>query len=275
MSEYLEKSKKYKGYHYSVLSHEMIQYLHDTTLKMLQIIIPIFDEYEIRYFICGGTLLGAETTGKFIPWDDDIDICILEDDYDTAIKHLIELVPDWMFVQWFSTEPNYYHGWVKVRDKNSHVYPDCPNYEQNGVWIDLYKLTLASKESVEYLLLKEHLDYLNRRYSVGDISEDEKNKRISDNKLIEKMQNCIHRNNEDHSNTDYTYIIWSASKILVDTQWCFPRKLYRFEDIDLYSFNNADQYLTRHYGDDYKHIPPEEKRRVGINRIDYNMYNEE
>lgn len=139
------------------------------------------------------------------------------------------------------------------------------------MWIDLYKLTLASKESVEYLIIKEHLDYFNRRYSVGDISEDEKNKRISENKLIEKLQSYVHKNNMDHSNNDITYIIWSASKILVVTQWCFPRKLYRFEDIDLYSFNNADQYLTRHYGDDYKHIPPEEKRRVGINQIEYKL----
>ena len=272
MSEYLEKSKKYKGYHYSVLTPEMINYLHNTTLKMLQIIIPIFDKHEIRYFICGGTLLGAETTGKFIPWDDDIDICILEDDYDLAIECLIDSVPDWMFVQWYNTEQNYYHGWVKIRDKNSHVYPDCPVYQQNGVWIDLYKLTLASKANVDYLIAKEHLDYLYRRCSVGDISKSEKNKRIIDNKLMEKLEENIQVRTDD---PDMTYIIWSASKILVDVKWCFPRKLYNFEKMKLYSFNNAEQYLTRHYGKDFKQLPSEEKRRVGVNRIEYNLSNEE
>ena len=46
MSEYLESAKKYKGYHYSVLTPEMMQYLHDRTLEMLRIIIPIF-EYSL------------------------------------------------------------------------------------------------------------------------------------------------------------------------------------------------------------------------------------
>lgn len=275
MNEYLKKSKKYKGYHYSVLTPEMISYLHDTTLKMLRVILSVFDKYRIRYFICGGTLLGAETIGGFIPWDDDIDICILEDDYEVAINYLIDSVPDWIFVQCFKTEPNYYHGWVKVRDKNSHVYPDCPVYTQNGVWIDLYKLTLAPKANVEYLIIKEHIDYLNRRCLAGDISEEEKDKRICDNKLEEKLRDCEYTNNIANTETNSTYIIWSASKVLVDKQWCFPRKLYRFENIDLYSFNNATQYLTRHYGNNYKTTPPDEMRRVGINRIEYKLNNEE
>lgn len=81
-SEYLEKSKTYKGYHYSVLSEDMIEYLHKTTLRITEEVLKIFNKHNIHYMICGGTLLGAATTGKFIPWDDDVDICVLEDDYE-------------------------------------------------------------------------------------------------------------------------------------------------------------------------------------------------
>lgn len=268
LSNYLEKSKVYKGFHYSVLKPEMIAYLHSTTIKMLKVIIPIFDCNNITYMICGGTLLGAVMTSRFIPWDDDVDICILEDDYDRAIECLIQNVPEWMFVQCSSTETKYYHGWVKVRDKRSHVYPDVASYSENGVWIDLYKLTLAKKREVPYLITKEHLDYLNRRFSVGDISKSERDKRILDNNLLERLDNDRITANSS-GDTDQTYIIWSASKILVDPDWCLPRTKYKFEGITLYGFNNATQYLSRHYGDDFANLPPEELRRVGINRIEF------
>ena len=123
-SAYLEKSKKYKGYHYSVLKPEMIDYLHTQTLKMTEVVINLFKEHNIRYMICGGTLLGAYTTNKFIPWDDDVDICVLEEDYDKMLSILLSSMPDWMVLQCDKTDPKYYHGWVKVRDKASIVYPN-------------------------------------------------------------------------------------------------------------------------------------------------------
>lgn len=56
---YLEKSRTYKGYHYSVLDTKALEYLHKRTLKMFKEVKRIFDENNIRYMICGGTLLGA------------------------------------------------------------------------------------------------------------------------------------------------------------------------------------------------------------------------
>lgn len=58
-SDYLEKSKSYKGYHYSVLDHDSLDYLHSRTLEMFKQVKRIFDREGIRYMICGGTLLGA------------------------------------------------------------------------------------------------------------------------------------------------------------------------------------------------------------------------
>lgn len=264
---YLEKSKVYKGYHYSVLDNSMIEYLHSKTLAMFKEVVKVLDANDIQYMVCGGTLLGAATTGKFIPWDDDVDMCVLEDDYDRMKKCLLASLPDWIDVQCNETEPHYYHGWLKVRDKNSVVYPNEPMYRQNGVWLDIYKLALADSKNVESLILQEHLDYLNRRYTTGCITKVEMGKRIEANDLINKLSNAKSKVSQSTDDSQ-VYIIWSASKILIDKEWCMPLSEVTFEEMNVTTFNMPEAYLVRHYGESFKSLPPEEKRRVGINRVE-------
>ena len=265
---YLQKSRAYKDYHYSVMSPEMMNYLHKTTLEMLRVIVPVFDRNNICYMICGGTLLGACTTGKFIAWDDDIDICILDADYQRALECLIREVPDWMSVQCVATEPKYYHGWAKLRDRNSHVYPDTGIYQENGVWIDLYRLRHVRDAEIPYLVAQEHMDYLTRRLSAGDISEGEYACRVEANNLVERIQEG--KDYAAHSpDSEEVYIIWSASKVAVKAESCFPRRMYTFEGMELYGFHDATEYLTSHYGESYGTLPPNEQRRIGINSITF------
>ena len=147
-SDYLEKSRVYKGSHYSEITPPpyALDYLHKRTLEMFMQVEQIFRENDIKYMVCGGTLLGAVTTHKFIPWDDDFDVCVFEEDYERAADLLISQLKYDAVLQCTKTDPNYYLGWMKVRDKKSHVYPDAPLFKENGVWIDLYKLVKMKKK---------------------------------------------------------------------------------------------------------------------------------
>lgn len=270
---YLEKSKAYKGFHYSVLDDSVLDYLHNTALEMLKEIVKVMEANDIRYMICGGTLLGAVTTGKFIPWDDDVDLCVLEDDYEKLKKCLLSSLPEWMDVQYDETEPHYYHGWLKVRDKNSVVYPNEPMYRHNGVWLDIYKLTLADRKNVESMILQEHLDYLNRRYVSGCITKEEMVKRIEANNLIDLLRDAKYKASQSIDDSQ-VYIIWSASKIIIDKAWCMPLSEVVFEGVKVTTFNNPEAYLIRHYGENYHSLPPDESRRVSINKIQVINQNE-
>lgn len=57
-------------------------------VKLLQMVTQDLDAAGIKYFITGGTLLGAARNGKFIPWDDDIDIDLMRPDFNRAVELL-------------------------------------------------------------------------------------------------------------------------------------------------------------------------------------------
>nr|WP_297767114.1 LicD family protein [uncultured Butyrivibrio sp.] len=51
-------------------------------LDVLWEIDKICQKHGIRYFADWGSILGAVRHGGFVPWDDDLDICMLRDDYE-------------------------------------------------------------------------------------------------------------------------------------------------------------------------------------------------
>ena len=58
----------------------------DVLLETFRILIGFLDKYNLQYFVCAGTAIGAVRHKGFIPWDDDIDILMPRKDYNTLKK---------------------------------------------------------------------------------------------------------------------------------------------------------------------------------------------
>lgn len=63
-------------------------------LEVLEVIREVCEKYNIQYFACYGTLLGAVRHKGFIPWDDDVDIMMLREDYERFFQVASSALPD-------------------------------------------------------------------------------------------------------------------------------------------------------------------------------------
>ena len=112
-------------------------------LSMLEEIDRICQKHHIGYWLDGGTLLGAVRHKGFIPWDDDIDIAMRQEDLQRFIEVAPQELPDTLYLQSHQTEPGYPSPVAKVRDKNSfYIEPsdDMASDYGKGLFIDIFPM---------------------------------------------------------------------------------------------------------------------------------------
>ena len=76
----------------------------------------VCSKYNLRYFAYGGTLLGAIRHQGFIPWDDDIDVVMLREDYDRFVEIAGQEFQHPYFFQTEDTDPFSARGHAQIRN---------------------------------------------------------------------------------------------------------------------------------------------------------------
>ncbi len=235
-------------------------------LEMAAAVSRVLERENIPYWITAGNLLGAIRHKGWIPWDGDFDMVLMDDTYDQAIEILQRELPDDMFVEYFNSEPLYFHYWAHVKDVNSEclnsVSPQDGSYKHKGISVDLYRVKrIKAKDMFEHKRLL-YIEYLNRRHNHGLIEEDDYMNRIQKLQDLDVAKNMIRIDYRKPLNLDEDVYVGGTRSVYYPDE-LFPLKKYRFMDEDFLGPNNADPYLTRIYGD-YMQLPPVEKRKPSI-----------
>ena len=74
--------------------------------------------HDLKYSVCGGTLLGAIRHKGFIPWDDDIDVMMMRDEYEKLCKLADEFKHPYFF-QTEETDPGSLRGHAQLRNSET------------------------------------------------------------------------------------------------------------------------------------------------------------
>lgn len=135
--------------------------------KLWTVILDLFIEFKkvcekhnLRYYPCYGFLLGAVRHNGYIPWDDDLDVCMPREDYEKFLK-LKDEFSDPYFFQIPETDPGYFYGMAKVRNSNTTALTEMFRYQgfNHGIWLSVFPLDNWKLEGGEerFCQIKQHL----------------------------------------------------------------------------------------------------------------------
>ena len=258
--------------------------LHDVEFDMLLQVKRICEKYSLTYYLSGGTFLGAVRHHGFIPWDDDMDIALPREDYQTFIKVVNSELPDGMEFKAYSIDPTYHHPVARL--VNHKVCVKNNSFSDSRIepaWIDIFPLDGMPDGKIAQSIHKAHL--LWRKVTIGwanykDIQDSKPNRpwyekilifigqtvkpgRFMDlNKQYMKLEKALMRYPAANSNTYMNFNgIYRFNSIMEKDFYYGDGALYTFEGEMFPAPANYDAYLTKIYGD-YMTLPPVEKRNT-------------
>ncbi|MCD2492275.1 LicD family protein [Lacrimispora sp. NSJ-141] len=244
-------------------------------LKILYQIDVICRKYKIKYFLFGGTLIGAIRHQGFIPWDDDIDICMLRNDYERFTAVMENLVTDIYFLNVDNCE-EYLHPFGKVCLKNTFVKePGIKPIPNLGVFVDVFPFdTFPEKKVKQKILLKKM--YITYKFRwVSSLERYVRTKKLLNNipnyigYLIANMKGPqyharkLNHFAKEYENTESSLVFNSAGHREIMKRDIFNKTVYvSFEDEQYPIPEKYDDCLKALYGD-YMKLPPESERKGG------------
>ena len=254
-------------------------------LTILDEVDRICKKYNIKYYLAYGSALGAIRHKGFIPWDDDIDIHMINSDLRKFKEVCKKELSSKFYLQDKLTDKYYYNYWTKIGLENTTWMPknrivDC----KFGVCIDIFPLFPMKNTKKDKKRFEKYIKLLlitSSKYYVLNSNNYSKIKKLVHKIIPHKLNNFLYQYSikklEIKDDNYDTLVISSMTKnknIYFNKKDIIGNKTLEFEKRKLPVVNNLDKYLTTIYGD-YM-TPPDEDKRYGHdsgNKIIYDFKN--
>ncbi len=246
----------------------MSQRLTNKQIKAIELdILKGFDafckKHRLRYYLAFGTLLGAVRHKGFIPWDDDIDVMMLREDY-MKLNELLKTESIRNDLAWESIE----HGnsltpFGKVISKNTLAKTYGENREQ-GLWVDVFPMDNYTKQSYDRTFMWKKIMVARGPLKWGLDKKSILRNLIHFLFLFKSQQSIAHKISQIAQSVPHSGKVINA---VWPTLYAKPYEITLFEEIGDYQFEDCvfksvkdyDTFLSRCYGD-YMKLPPKEKQ---------------
>lgn len=263
------------------MSPEMVKAFKQKLVETMSAFISFCAEHNITYFATGGTAIGAIRHKGFIPWDDDIDVCMLRSEYDRFVALREKCKGTGYEITDYHTKGNP-TPYAKFVNMNTTLVEFDYNSVSSGLFIDVFPLDNVGGSLAETIALKNRImanvqRYQRTTFDLDSISMMRYLKGMHLNtifqaikyKLIYKHQVTKHvqmleeddkalRSVVGDSILNY-YTFYKVEKEIFPKAWFSDTVEKSFEDIAIKLPIGFHEYLSKLFGD-YMTPPPVEKQ---------------
>ena len=260
--------------------HDFDLALKKKLLETFKFTIDFLESHQLKWWACGGTMLGAIRHHDIIPWDDDIDIMMPREDYNKLITISEELEKThYRFI--CPRDEDYYLTSAKIYDTNTTLIESKRYNLPIGVFVDIFPLDQFNLSYKEYCKLYKkynraamRLKLSMARFSVSealyDIKANHKGAFLSGlfslffpykNRLLYRQRFLEIEKMFDYGSGAHIASPTGAYKTreFFDSKWFKNTISVQFNSFTVRVPENYHEYLTTMYGD-YLKLPPVEKR---------------
>jgi len=236
-----------------------LELMRSISYELLKFFDNVCEKYNLEYWLDFGTLLGAVRHEGFIPWDDDLDVGMMREDY----YKFLEVFPEELeksglkYVKTQFKISNWDNGskrWFQINSKR-------PEFNGKFVGIDVFPYDFITEFDDDYIER-----FHNQRPDFFEVWKDDVSLQDAIN------QTCSHLN-LSLTKTDYfiagvdggRFQTGSIFKIL-KTEDLLPLKRIKFGKYEFLAPSNYDNYLKEIYGKKYMEIGKTIKDHNRLNR---------
>lgn len=247
--------------------------------RLLDILINFQDfcnQNELKMYLCAGTLLGAVRHHGFIPWDDDIDVCMDRQSYDKVMRLASNhgvfnghyKITDFQF-------NNSSYPFIKVVDLETKMSQQFENDEADYLWIDVFPMDgLPADKGLQKTLYRKIT--VVREIQMLSFAKVGQGRTLAKRVVkplfigLAKIYG-LNRANNKLNQLSQTYdfrktgwigdVMWGDyGKETLTVEDYFSSTKVNFEGHDFDTMACWNKYLTNLYGQDYMQIPPKSKQ---------------
>ena len=263
-------------------------YTEEELIKLRQIQMNIYreikricDNHNIQFVAIGGSAIGAVRHKGYIPWDDDLDIAMMREEYVRFLEYAKNEIGPNYFVQNIGTDKYYGNYFTKIRCNGTLFVQNIDKNDKShhGIFVDIFPIDRVTDNVTEREKYRKKLMFVFQMYMAkcnSGISGETASMKgkikhfvraslhvlltfASKEKLFTKVDELSQIYNKAKPKTLMISVVFAMTGRCIEDDAVFPPVELPFEEDTMMVPHDIDRYLTHIFGD-YMKLPPIEKR---------------